>query len=182
MPVWLTRPGLEGQHESKFLSEGRIYLTWDRVNRDLSTCESKGDIYNLLRELLPEQPSPRLTQNVGQLRAFAHLMQPGDWVCTPSKTRRTIHIGKITGDYQFDATMPDPYYHWRTVNWLGTDIPRDNFDEELLTSLRAQATICQFRCDQPEQRLSAFQENHWQRTPPLGSRTTFEPNKQHHQG
>ena len=43
MSLWLVRAGGSGEYESKFLSEGRIYITKDDLRDDLSKLESKKD-------------------------------------------------------------------------------------------------------------------------------------------
>lgn len=32
MPIWLVRAGSHGEHEQKFVQEGRIYLTWEGLD------------------------------------------------------------------------------------------------------------------------------------------------------
>ena len=36
MSIWLFRAGRNGEYESRFLEDKRIYLTWDGLNVDLS--------------------------------------------------------------------------------------------------------------------------------------------------
>jgi len=36
MTLWLNRSGRHCEHESKFLHDGRIYLTWNELDHDLS--------------------------------------------------------------------------------------------------------------------------------------------------
>lgn len=53
----------------------------------------------------------------GQIWPIAHEMNKGDWIILPSKLKSAIHIGKITGDYHFDISQGNPYYHSRSVDW-----------------------------------------------------------------
>ena len=115
----------------------------------------------VLTEVYPKFKHFHRVQNSGQIWAFAHRMSPGDWVCVPSK-RKTIHVGEITGDYKFVADAQDPYYHFRTVKWLETDVPRTNFDQDILYSLGAFTTICQIKRHDAEARVRAMQGNGWQ--------------------
>jgi len=87
-------------------------------------------------------------------------MTIGDWVCMPSK-RKTIHIGEIKSDYVFVPKGQDPYHHYHDVKWLATDIPRTNFDQDLLYSLGALSTICRIKRNNAEERVLAMQKNGW---------------------
>jgi len=35
MTLWLIRAGSRGEHEQKFLDEGKVYVAWDGLNVDL---------------------------------------------------------------------------------------------------------------------------------------------------
>jgi len=164
MALWLCRAGRYGEHEAKFLEEGRIYLTWNGLNRDLRSIADRQELLKVLEEIYPKFTQGRLAQHASQIWTFAHKMNKGDWVALPSK-RRTIHIGEITGDYTFVPDGPDPYCHYRNVNWLQTDIPRTNFDQDILHSLGALATICEIKRNDAEQRVRAMQKNDWKATP-----------------
>ena len=48
MTLWLIRAGSRGEHEQKFLNEGRVYMAWERLNVDLGTL---ADRQALIREL-----------------------------------------------------------------------------------------------------------------------------------
>ena len=160
MALWLTRSGRHCEHESKFLDEGRIYLTWRGLQHDLSRLSDREQLLAVLEEVYPDASLGRRRQNSGQIWAFAHGMSKGDWICMPSK-RKTIHIGEITGDYVHDPAAEDPYFHYRTVNWLETDIPRTNFDQDLLHSLGAFSTICRIKRNDAESRIRAMKTNGW---------------------
>lgn len=160
MALWLCRTGRHGEHETRFLDDERIYLTWGGLDRDLSDVADIKVLYNLLGEVYPKFTHGHRVQNSGQIWSFVRRMAPGDWVAVPSK-RKTIHIGEITGDYRFAAAGPNPYYHHRTVKWLQRDIPRTNFDQDILNSLGAFTTVCQIKRNDSEARVRAMQANHW---------------------
>ena len=114
----------------------------------------------MLEEYDPQAKMAKRRQNSSQIWSFSHRMEKGDWVCVPSK-RKTIHIGEITGDYVFDPSAEDPYFHYRTVKWLELDIPRTNFDQDILYSLGAFSTICKIQRNDAESRVRAMQANNW---------------------
>ena len=46
MALWLVRVGRHGEHEEKFLQDKRAYLTWRRLNEDLSKLPDKSTLPN----------------------------------------------------------------------------------------------------------------------------------------
>ncbi len=160
MALWLNRSGRHCEHEDKFLKENRIYLTWGGLDRDLGKLKDRKDLMAVLAEVYPKFKHFHRVQNSGQIWAFTHRMKPGDWVCVPSK-RKTIHVGEITGPYTFDPDAENPYYHSREIKWIETDIPRTNFDQDVLNSLGAATTICQIKRHDAEARVRAMKTNGW---------------------
>jgi len=160
MALWLNRSGRHCEHEDKFLKQKRIYLTWSGLDRDLGKLKERNDLMAVLEEVYPKFTHFHRVQNSGQIWAFTRRMSPGDWVCVPSK-RKTIHIGEITGQYTFDPKAENPYYHFRTVKWIETDIPRTCFDKDILNSLGAFTTVCQISRNDAEKRVRAMQSNGW---------------------
>lgn len=161
MALWLTRSGKHGQHEKKFLADNRIYLTWGGLNHDLGRVADRPALTELLEKVYPNFTRSHLANNCGQLWAFAHRMKPGDWVAMPSKSK-TVHIGEIAGKYVFDGKAESPYNHYRTVKWLETDIPRTNFDQDILNSLGAQGTVGEIKRNDSDARVRAMQANDWE--------------------
>lgn len=160
MALWLNRSGRHCEHENKFLKDNRIYLTWSGLNYNLGKLNERKDLMAVLEKVYPNFKLYKRIQNSGQIWAFTHSMSPDDWVCVPSK-RKTIHIGKITGPYTFDSKAEDPYYHFHTVKWIAVDIPRTNFDQDILYSLGAFTTVCQIKRHDAESRVRAMQGNKW---------------------
>jgi restriction system protein len=164
MSIWLVRAGKSGEYESKFLSDGRIYVTWDGFDSDLSKMNTRNDLHVEFAKYYPEVKHGTLKNWVSQVWPFGHAMGVGDWVVLPSKKKASVHFGRITGGYQFDASGPDPYYHFRTVEWFAQDIPRSNFDQDILYSFGAFMTICRISRNDAEARLKKMQANGWNST------------------
>ncbi len=161
MAIWLVRAGSSGEYENKFLSENRIYLTWDDLKQDLSKISDKKELYDLLNHVYPNNKSARIRNWGSQIWPIAKEMKIGDWVILPSKKKAAIHIGEITGDYENTPNAENPYYHYRTVNWFATDIPRSNFDQDILYSLGAFMTICRVSRNDAENRIRKMSKNSW---------------------
>lgn len=164
MAIWLTRAGKHGEFEQRFLDEHRIYLNWDKLNQDLGGLTTKEELAKVLREVYPESSAGRLRAHLGQIWIFAKRMQVGDWVAMPSKLKPAVHIAEITGAYQFEAKEEGLFQHFRSVKWIETDIPRSNFDQDLLYTLGAFLTICQIQRNDAEARIKAMAKNGWKST------------------
>ncbi|MBZ2169045.1 restriction endonuclease [Marinobacter sp. F4216] len=161
MELWLTRAGSHGEFEQKFLDERRIYLTWDGLNANLAALDSRESLLEHLEEAYPDEKLKRLQNHSSQIWAFTKSMQNGDWVVLPSKKQPVVYVGRITGDYIHNPESPDPFFHWRTVDWFGLEIPRSHFGQDLLYSFGAFMTICRIRRNNALQRLQAMYENGW---------------------
>ena len=160
MALWLIRAGQHGEFEKKFLDDKRVYLTWKELARDLSVVESQPVLREILAETYPDASKGKISNHSGQIWAFSHRMQPGDWVVLPSKLKPAIHVGEITGQYVFDARAGDLYFHQREVKWIEEDIPRSNFDQDLLYSFGFM-TICRIERNDAEARVRAMARSGW---------------------
>lgn len=161
MSIWLFRAGKHGEFEDKFLTDKRVYLTWNDLDFDLSDIEKKQDLYKKLVDHYDLDKEKTAINWASQIWPIAHRMELGDWVVLPSKVNRTIHFGKVKGEYVFDKSLGSPYYHYRDIDWFALDIPRDNFEQDILYSLGAFMTVCKIHKNNAEERIKAMYENNW---------------------
>lgn len=161
MSIWLFRAGKRGEYEEKFLTDGRIYLTWPNLKINLAEYADRNRHLQKLLELYPSEKPNTVKNWETQIYPIAHRMETGDWVILPSKRTSTIHIGAVTGAYTYDESHEDPYYHYRSVNWFAKDIPRSNFDQDILYSLGAFMTVCKITRNDAERRIQAMAANSW---------------------
>lgn len=164
MALWLVRAGGHGEYEQKFLEENCIFLTWDKLNHDLSKIQDRSGLRKLLEQVYPDSSKGTLVHHSGQIWTFSHRMKKGDWVVLPSKYKPAIHIAEIKGDYQYDGSAENPFYHYRIVDWLEMDIPRTNFDQDLLYSFGAFMTICEISRNNAEERVRSMAKAGWKST------------------
>src|SRR5258706_55656 len=87
--------------------ETRINFAWSGLKHDLGSLGSKEDLKGLLAEVYPSSSSGKLANHNGQIWAFTHRIQPGDWIVLPSKLGPAVHIGEVTGPYVFDGSESD---------------------------------------------------------------------------
>lgn len=164
MALWLVRAGAHGEYEKKFLDENRIYLTWDGLSHDLGALKDRGQLRALLEKVYPDAPKGRITNNLGQIWAFSQGIAKDDWIVLPSKQKPAIHVAKVKGDYIFNPAGDDPFFHYREVEWIVQDVPRSNFDQDLLYSFGAFMTVCQVSRNDAEQRIHKMARNEWKST------------------
>jgi restriction system protein len=174
MSLWLFRAGKNGEYEDKFLTDGRVYLTWDDFDVDLRKINSQEDLYKILIKKY-DLPKEKTAINwASQIWPIAHRMKEEDWVVLPSKVNRTLHFGKIVGEYVYDESLGSPYYHYRNIDWFALDIPRDRFDQDILYSLGAFMTVCRIHKNNAEERIKQMAKNNWYTKPKIGIETIEE--------
>jgi len=165
MALWLIRAGSHGEFEPRFLEDSRVYVTWNDLCHDLSKLKDKAALGELLSTIEPGAKPKKLQNHASQIWPFVNVIQKGDWVVLPLKTQQSIYIGEITGDYHFEASGPNPYYHWRTVKWIGEAIPRQRFGQDLLHSFGAFLTICAIKRNNAEARVKSMKGSPWKDDP-----------------
>jgi restriction system protein len=162
MTLWLIRAGSRGEHEQKFLDEGRVYVAWDGLDVDLGALLDRQALIRVLEERFPDEKVKALVNWSSQIWPFAKDMAAGDWVVMPSKLQSGLYFGELDGRYHFEGAGPNPYYHWRSINWFSGLIPRSVFPQDLLYSFGAFMTICRVQRNDAEARVRAMAANNWQ--------------------
>ena len=150
--VWTVKGGRQGEREDLMLSQGLIGGGWQELG-SLEGVESKDELISLYRRAYPEFSDKKASSHIGQLWSLVSRMRDGDLVVLPVKTTGTIAVGRLTGPYEYREDSRDDTKHVRPVEWVATDIPRDNFDQDLLYSFGALLTIGRVRRDDAEARI-----------------------------
>lgn len=167
MALWLVRAGKYGEHESKFLDDSKIYLTWDDLTaNDLTKIQDYEGVKQTLIATFPDEPIRKLGNWSGQIWAFLLAMKVGDWVVLPRKNAPTIAIGEIQSGCRFDPSAKNDYRHYREIKWISTAVPRSNFDQDILYSIGAFLTVCEIKRNDAEKRVRAMSLNNWQAAGP----------------
>ncbi len=161
MAIWVVRGGGRGEHEQKFIQDKRVYVTWDGLSVDLSKMRERTELFKAMERVYPDAKVKTIYNWASQVWPFAHDIKEGDLVVLPLKSQPSIYIGEVTSGYHFEANGPDPYYHWRTVRWVGESIPRSYFGQDLLYSFGAFMTICRIKRNNAEGRIESMRVNGW---------------------
>lgn len=161
MAVWLIRAGSHGEYELKFIQENRVYVTWDDLDANLAKLAERSELTKALVQRYPDTKPKAIANWVSQIWPFAHEIAKSDLVVLPLKTQRAIQIGEITGDYRFEPEGPNPFFHWRSVKWIGEAVPRAHFGKDLLNTFGAFMTICRVQRNNADARLRAMRATGW---------------------
>jgi restriction system protein len=161
MAIWLIRAGSHGEYELKFIQENRVFVTWDLLNVDLSKLKDRYELIEVMTDKYSDQKSKTIQNWSSQVWPFAHDIKKGDLVILPLKTQRAIQVGEIMGEYHFEPSGPDPFFHWRPVKWIADAVPRSHFGKDLLNTFGAFMTICRVQRNNAETRINTMRENGW---------------------
>ena len=151
--LYLARAGGRGEDEDVALENDLAIIDF----RDIPSLEGATDydaIAKLVNDALPDQKPRRRLNFARQLLAFAVSMNKGDLVVLPRKLTSQIAIGRVTGTYQFSQVNSE-LRHTRPVKWVGTEIPRTTFEQDLLYSFGAFMTVCSISRNDAVRRVEA---------------------------
>lgn len=150
MTLWLVRAGSRGEREDFALENNCVAIGWENLP-DLTDVRDRDVLSDLISESYPSAGAGRIRNWLSQLWTFRARIAVGDLVVLPLKTRSSIAIGRIAGDYSFSAEGE----HQRSVDWIEKDLPRSRFDQDILYSFGAFMTICQIKRNNAEERVLA---------------------------
>ena len=142
--LWGIHGGKTGEADNLFLKHGVIALGWVEMG-DMSKLPADREAFKAkLLEVLPDRKERYYWIAGGQVYRFVHEAKNGDLVIYPSKREHRIHIGEITGPYQY-STKPEPGYpQHRAVKWLKS-FPRTKFSQGALYEIGSAMSFFQVK-------------------------------------
>jgi restriction system protein len=155
MTVWLIRAGKFGEREDFAIEHGIAVIGWDELS-DLSAVNSREALSEQMAEKYPDAKAQTRMNWISTVWPFAKEMKPGDLVAMPLKNRGVVLFGEIAGDYQYVPGNPGGHRHARPVRWADVEVPRNQIDPELLSSINSRRTVCRIRVDEAEKRITAL--------------------------
>lgn len=127
-------------------------LGWPLVG-DLSAIPASRDQFKqLVASQYPETKAGAIPVHGGLLYRFVHEIQVNDLVAYPSKTTRTIHLGRITGPYTWASGN---YPHRRSVLWT-REVPRTKFSQGALYEVGSAVSLFQIK-NYTDEFIAAFE-------------------------
>lgn len=142
---------------------------------DLSGIKERPALLKKLEETWPNENHKRLLNNESQIWPFLGVMQPGDLVALPLKSRPLVALGEITGGYQWRPEGPYDGKNTRPVRWLA-ELPRDRIPQDIKYSLGAFMTVCRIQRNNAEPRLKALIAGGSDPVMPRGAASILPPN------
>ena len=152
MALWVVRAGKTGDRETECLEQQICAIGWPDLD-DLSKYSTKDELHKKMEATYSNFGPKKVINHLGQLWAFSKKIQVGDIVVLPLKKQAAIAIGKVTSDYKHNSNAKPGLNHYRSVDWVRTDIPRTAFNQDLLYSFGAFMTVCQIKRNNAEQRV-----------------------------
>jgi restriction system protein len=122
--------------------KGYIALGWPEVG-DLSTFAPSRDAFRA-KVVEAFGNVSHATNSTGQLFRFVHEMKNGDLVIYRSKVDKQIHIGSVTGGFEYRPELNDNYPQLRPVKWL-KHVPATKFSQGALYELGSALTLFQVK-------------------------------------
>jgi restriction system protein len=126
---------------------GFVAIGWDEFD-DLGWLRDADDATGASERLIEEYQQRNSTTRMqtaigaGQLVRFVREMQVGDTIVLPNSSAGVIHLGEVSGPYQFVVQPADtcPQRHRRPVRWLKT-VSRQELPQTLINSLGCSTTV-----------------------------------------
>jgi len=151
MTLWVCKGGKRGERESRFIENSLIAIGFGLLD-DLSVIKSREELKSLYEKIWPDTSEGRMRNHVGQIYAFLKMAKIGDFVVVPMKTSGTIWIGEIQSEYKFRTDLGIDIRHTRDVRWIKKNIPRDEFDKDILFTFGSAMTFSRAKRHQAEKR------------------------------
>jgi restriction system protein len=126
--LWLVRLGRHGEQEAHALAQSELVLGFEVG--DLSNAKDRGSILEIMAKANPDTKPKTQLNFAAQLNQFCNVMQIGDLVVVPLKTKAQIAVAQISGPYVNSSGKPS-----RHVKWLKADLPRSVFKQDLVLEL-----------------------------------------------
>ena len=141
---WGIHAGATGDAHSLFHNHDCIALGWEAFG-DLSKLPPNRDGFKAeYNRLYPGEKPMNVAVSAGQLFRFVYEMRPGDLVIYPSKIDKLIHIGRVTGPYEYNPALSSAYPHRRVVDWL-KDVPRTQLSQGALYEIGSAMSLFQVK-------------------------------------
>lgn len=141
--MWGIHSGLAGEADDIFLKENQLALDWMEMIALTSIAPDLDAFKEKIMEAVPNRKLGYYPMAAG-LFLFVHKMKEGDLIIYPSRIDKRIHIGKVTGAYQYFEKESDNYPHRRAVQWL-QDFPRTKFSQGALYETGSAMTFFQVK-------------------------------------
>jgi restriction system protein len=158
MTVWVVRAGRRGEGEEFALDNGMASIDFG-LRMSVAEFTNRDALRDhLINDNDGERSAKAVPSAAGQLWNFAHVIRIGDMIILPRKHPRVVAVGTAAGAYKYRPDLDPP--HILAVDWRAGDIPRENFDQDLLYSLGGLATVYRVRASDARVRIEQIVADH----------------------
>ena len=156
MTAWVVRGGGRGEWEPEALDNGFLCIGFG-LREDVSGVTGRDEFTETLRLLYPDSSLYVVRSYARQVWFFVERIQPGDLAIMPRKGTNFLAVGVFSGGY---LHRPDAgvFVQSRGVEWINTEVRRDQLDDDLKRSLGPPSTVFRPRAAGAEERLRALAE------------------------
>lgn len=137
--MWMIR-NPQGQHADILREKKVVGLGWANLENSISNAQKPEDFYAALKVSFPDYTDQQAVTAGRQLYKFYKEMKQGDTVITYDSPARVYLVGKISGDAQTSADMPEYLKNFRSVEWKA-EVERDRLSQAARNVLGATLTI-----------------------------------------
>jgi restriction system protein len=152
MTLWVVRCGGDSAYELEAYDKKIVGIGWGKLG-DLSKFKTIEELRTYYGKVHSEEKLGAIRTNVAQVFSFLSRMQIGDLVALPIRSSASIAFGRITGNYQYSPDAHTYVKHQRAVEWIGSPIPRSQFDQDLLFTFGAFLTVFRAQRNDAENRI-----------------------------
>ncbi|PHI19218.1 restriction endonuclease [Lewinellaceae bacterium SD302] len=147
--VYVVRAGRHGEREAAALESEVATIGFTSIG-NLLEFSSRDEIKAHFATEFPDKSSVAIGNWAGQVWRFSREIEIGATIILPSKMQSTIHVGRVTGKYYYSD---DPKMsHCLPVEWKA-EIPRTEFDKDLLYSFGTLLTVASVKREDAAKRI-----------------------------
>jgi restriction system protein len=137
--VWVVRAGRSAIYAPEFIAKQITAIGWGVIG-SLKAVHTREEISSLVHQSFPEYNRLQVANATGQIFRFREELVLGSIVMMYDPANRLYQVGKITGEYKFNATADEEMRHTKPVEWTDS-VSRDALSPETKNSLGSIATI-----------------------------------------
>lgn len=135
--AWKFRPGSQESVIRDLLDRGCVILDYETPG--LHNAMTRDELIAKLRAHNPDRSEKGIRAHAGQLDTIFNRVKKGDLALVPRNHGRLMMIGKIISD---QPSVSGKLIEFK-VNWLATDVPLTDFDQDLQYSFMAIHKFCE---------------------------------------
>lgn len=130
-----------GRYANDFRENSYVGIGW-LPELDLSTVADKEELRQAMQAAHSDANTMSVAQNTGQVWRFLNDLIPGTIVVTPTEDTEKLIVGRVNGDYYYEANPTGSHYaHRKAVDWSPEFLLRSGLSVPLQNSLRSSLTI-----------------------------------------